>query len=101
MEREGFDLASVAAYNVGSKDREVIEMAKKEARILLTFDKDFGELVFKQRMQVKGVVLLRFSPKSPDFILKRLRDLLSGKEIEFKNNFLVVEEDRVRVRKIR
>jgi predicted nuclease of predicted toxin-antitoxin system len=98
--REGFDIVSVAETHCGAKDEEVIRKAKEEERILLTFDKDFSELVFKEKISSKGVILLRFPPKSADFIFEKLKDLFSRKEIEFENNFLVVEEDRVRIRKI-
>lgn len=100
MRRDGFDVASLAEYNLGLRDREVINLAKKENRILITFDKDFGELVFKGGAGVEGVVLLRFSPKTSAFVLKRPRELLSSRRVEFKDNFLLVEEDRIRVRKI-
>ena len=101
LKREGHDVSSVANTSPGASDKAVIEIAKNEGRIILTFDKDFGELVFKEKTNVKGVILLRLPPRSADFVLEKLRDLFSRSEIEFGNSFLVVEEDKVRLRPLK
>ena len=99
--REEHDVSSIANTSPGANDKTVIEIAQNEDRIILTFDKDFGELVFKKKTNVKGVILLRIAPKSVNFVLERLRDLFSRSEIEFENSFLVVEEDKVRLRRLK
>lgn len=43
----------------GASDVEVLELANREERIMITFDKDFGELVFKEKLIHKGVIFLR------------------------------------------
>lgn len=50
----------------GSSDQEVLARAFSEVRILVTFDKDFGELAFRARLPASsGIVLFRISPASP------------------------------------
>ncbi|MCD6521336.1 DUF5615 family PIN-like protein [Candidatus Calescamantes bacterium] len=96
--QEGIDVKSITLTRKGAKDKEIIALAEKEERIILTFDKDFGELVFRKGKKVKGIILLRFPPCSNDFIFNKIKNLLNMKEIEIEGKFLVVEEERVRVR---
>src|SRR5947209_14397132 len=56
----GFDVLSVAEVSVGADDERVIAIALDERRILLTEDKDFGQLVFATGSKSLGVVLIRF-----------------------------------------
>ena len=55
----GHDVFYAAELAPGSTDVELIQRAQTENRLLLTEDKDFGELVFRAGMLVPGVVLLR------------------------------------------
>lgn len=86
----------MADSSPGLSDRAVIEQANDENRVIVTFDKDFGELIFRQRIKVKGLILLRFTPRSPDQIAERIEELLTRK-ITIKNRVIVVREDRIRV----
>ena len=38
----------------------------------MTFDKDFGEMIVRGKVKVKGLILLRFAPKSPQQIARRI-----------------------------
>ena len=60
----GSDIEFVAETHRGIQDKEVIDLAWKEERLLLTEDKDFGELVVRLGYQIKGVLLLRLPPVS-------------------------------------
>jgi putative transposase len=68
-------------------------------RILLTFDKDFGNLVFKAGVKAKGVLLLRFRPSSPEQIAQKLKALIAT-GIQLEGQFVVVNEQRVRVSRL-
>lgn len=98
---QGVDVVRVDKLFPGGKDKDVINFAIEQDRIILTFDRDFGELVFKEKFLTKGVILLRFLPKSPEFIFQQINRLLSNSEIKLENNFVVVEEYRVRIRRIK
>ena len=56
----GHDVSPVAKTAPGADDATVIEMALRESRILITEDKDFGQLVFASGATSPGVVLIRF-----------------------------------------
>ncbi len=55
------------------KDEDILELASKSKRILLTHDKDFGELVFDQKAEHYGVLLLRLGVNTPAFHVKALK----------------------------
>ena len=62
---QGHDATRIGRdYPAGIPDREVLALAYDESRILVTSDKDFGELVVRERLHHAGVILLRFPPES-------------------------------------
>jgi predicted nuclease of predicted toxin-antitoxin system len=73
---------------VGLDDPDVLAAANEQRRVLVTFDKDFGDLVFRTGTQTKGVVLLRFIPRSPEHVALKLKALLDS-GIELENHFVV------------
>lgn len=98
---QGVDIFNINDIECGMSDKDIANFAKKQERIIITFDKDFGELVFKDQLDVKGIILLRFKPKNPHFILEKIKNLFNNTEIKLQNNFIIVEEDRIRIRKIK
>lgn len=54
----GFDVAAIGPMNPGALDSDVLATARRDGRVLITEDRDFGELVVRQRLEVQGVVLL-------------------------------------------
>ena len=61
LRSEGHDVASITEDSPGVADDVVLDRAVHENVVLLTCDKDFGELVFRHRRPHAGVLLLRFS----------------------------------------
>lgn len=55
----GHDVAYMSDVAPRATDTEVMSRAHSENRVLLTEDKDFGDLVFRQARPVPGIVLLR------------------------------------------
>lgn len=97
---EGVDIVSILAVGRGLKDRDVLGVANEQGRLLVTFDKDFGDLVFRTGMEMKGLVLLRFTPTPPEQVAQKLKALLdSGVKLE--NNFVVIDKERIRLTPIR
>ena len=69
----GHDVVAVAESNAQAPDSEVIDVAVSDARLLLTEDKDFGQLVFAHAEPSLGVVLLRY----PSGLVARSAEMLS------------------------
>lgn len=91
------NVVSVTEIQVGLNDEEIAKMSEKEKAIIVTFDKDFGEIIFKKQMKPFGVILLRIPPKSVDYIFDFLRWLLIESKIEFERKLVVVREDKIRI----
>ena len=95
---KGIDIKSISTLSPGLEDIDVLKLAHREKRILITFDKDFGELIFKRKLRSNGVILLRMHPYSVDSILNVLHKVFSRSVIvDFSAAFCVVEEQRMRV----
>lgn len=96
----GHDVLYIIEVGGSPSDGEVIKLANREKRILLTNDKGFGERVFRNRETVAGVVLLRF--KKDDALLKaRIMQMLVERfDQQLVGMFTVVNERRVRMKKI-
>ena len=82
----------------GESDATVIRSAQDEGRLLLTEDKGFGELVFRSKMTVPGVVLLRTNPAEHSLKWHRLKAVIERFGETLLGRYVVVEENRVRSR---
>ena len=97
MRQMGFDILSIQESFPGFSDTEVLRIAVREDRILLTFDRDFGERIFhKGEPPPPGVVLLRFRPLSPLEPSEILPSILGKTTLE--GNFTVITRHDVRQR---
>jgi predicted nuclease of predicted toxin-antitoxin system len=97
LQNEGYDIKWVRTTWPGSRDQEILHLAQVEKRILITLDKDFGELAFREGLSSQcGIILLRITPSSPEHITKVTLTALRI-EAEWQGHFAVVEENRVRI----
>ena len=94
----GYDVLYVQENRSGATDSEVLLKAFHDQRILITEDKDFGELVYRLKKPVYGVILLRFHPLEKKKKMSRLSNLIANHAKKLKGNFLVVDENKTRVR---
>ena len=95
---EGFDVKDVKVENLqGSSDKEILELANKERRIIITHDKDFAN-VLNQKSKHKGVILLRFKIQLPKTVISTLTKILKAKITEkFENNVTIISEDQIKI----
>lgn len=97
LRQRGHDVGWIRTEAPGSPDEEVLKRAVAEDRILITFDKDFGELVFRAGLTAPaGIVLFRVAPTSPAHIAQLSIRVLESRT-DWGGCFSVVEEDRVRM----
>jgi predicted nuclease of predicted toxin-antitoxin system len=71
-----------------------------ESAILLTKDKDFGELVVCQRLPVIGLVLIRIEKLNLFHNVEIVVSFIHKHEAELKGSFTVIQEDKIRIRKL-
>ncbi len=94
----GHDADYMPEFASGAADAEVLRRAHEDGRLLLTEDKDFGELVFRMKMAVPGLVLLRISPERHLLKWTRLETAIERFGERLYGRYLVIEEARYRSR---
>ena len=97
LKRAGLDVVSVLEIGAGMSDRDVLAYAVNETRALLTFDRDFGELIFQQGLSSPpAVVYLRVTPLSSTEPAQLLLRVLDRGDIT--GNFFVLDRENYRTR---
>ncbi len=95
----GYDIASVIEDSRGATDAEVLARAATEERIILTFDRDYGELIYRLRLpSPRGVVYFRYVPLTPEEPAQNLLHLLNLEGVSLEGMFTVLERTQVRQR---
>ena len=98
LRERGDDVAWVADDMRAARDEEVLARAQAEGRIVVTFDKDFGELAFKAGLPAScGVVLFRLTGSGPNQDNARALAALTSRQ-DWGGHFAVVQDDRIRIR---
>lgn len=93
-------MAWVRTEAPGSADAEVLARAQQETRVLLTFDRDFGELAWRSKLPaICGVVLFRIPMPSPATVGETLAAIVSSRQ-DWTGHFAVVEAGRIRMRRL-
>jgi predicted nuclease of predicted toxin-antitoxin system len=101
LSMQGFETISVFNELRGLKDKDILAIAIKERCIIITNDKDFGELVFKQNLAHKGIILLRLSDERSRHKIEILKKLLATNLYNLAGNFTVVTGTTIRIIKTR
>ncbi|UCC88051.1 MAG: DUF5615 family PIN-like protein [Anaerolineales bacterium] len=97
LQERGHDVRWVRTDAPGSSDEQVLARAQVEDRILVTFDKDFGELAFRVRLPAStGIVLLRISSPSSAHVSKIAVAVLESRT-DWAGHFSVIEDNRIRM----
>ena len=84
----------------GMEDEEIIRIAVTENRMIITMDKDFGELVYHSSIEHSGVLLLRLEDATGTKKLQVVKHILSNYANRIRNCFCVFQKDKFRIRKI-
>jgi predicted nuclease of predicted toxin-antitoxin system len=100
LRKNNVDVKWVTEVNMQMSDEQIIEMANKEERIILTNDKDFGELTFLKGEISKGILLLRVKGQDVNNKIALLRILLKKYSDKLENHFTVVKTNKFRFIKI-
>jgi predicted nuclease of predicted toxin-antitoxin system len=97
----GHDVTHVSDVAPGATDQEILLLANREDRLLLTNDKDFGEMAYRENRASAGILLLRLEAQDGAEKAARLSRILPLIENRLVGHFAVVTEARVRVRPLR
>lgn len=100
LRQEGYQVAYIVEVGPGMSDDEVLQLANQEAALLLTADKDFGELVFRQRLHMHGIVLIRLAGQSPTHKAESVALALRAHLAELPHSFAVIMPGMFRIRRV-
>ena len=93
------DVLSIQENYPGIADSEVLSLAKTLNRTIITFDSDYGELIFKYSLiEPPSVIYFRYKGTDPEYVGKILHQLILERNINFTKSFTVVESDTIRQR---
>ncbi|MCK4527518.1 DUF5615 family PIN-like protein [candidate division WOR-3 bacterium] len=100
LRRLGHDVLWVRTAMPGARDDAILACAQTEERLLVTLDKDFGELAFGMRLPAScGIVLFRMKMTDARAAAINMAKVLNSRS-DWNGNFAVVEDDRIRMRPI-
>ena len=98
LRKDGHDVLYVTEKKAGAIDDEILSDAYKEERILITEDKDFGELVYRFKKPTYGIVLLRVDVQERRIKWSRLKRLIDDYGTKLQSHFTVVDAEKFRFR---
>ncbi len=97
LRARGHDVAWIRTDAPGSRDETILARAQSEDRIIVTFDKDFGELAFRARLRASsGIVLFRISAPSSTHVARVAVAALESRA-DWAGHFAVIEDGRIRM----
>ncbi len=94
----GYDVTYVPETKAGASDDEVLLDAYNEGRILLTEDKDFGELVYRLKKPSIGIILMRINVKERHTKVQRLKEFFDKYQDRLEGYFVVIDSQKTRLR---
>ncbi|PKP60851.1 MAG: hypothetical protein CVT88_01865 [Candidatus Altiarchaeales archaeon HGW-Altiarchaeales-1] len=98
LRQNGYDVKDIKEEKlIGISDKEVINKAKEQDRIIITHDKDFGNLLNYPLQSHCGVILIRYMNQSPSYIIPKLIPLLDTLKNKVKGSITIVTDDLVRI----
>jgi predicted nuclease of predicted toxin-antitoxin system len=97
LRQHGLNIAWVRTDAPGSSDQEILAWARIEDRILVTTDKDFGELAIRAKLPTSsGIILFRISTPSSAHVARVASSVLESRE-DWAGHFAVIEDARIRM----
>ena len=96
----GHDVLAVKESMRGADDAVILSRAQAESRLVVTQDKDFGELAFRCGLPAQcGVILFRLADDDPDAEIERMLEVIESR-LDWAGHFAVATDDRIRIRPI-
>jgi predicted nuclease of predicted toxin-antitoxin system len=97
---KGYDTKTVRSLDQRMPDQEIIRLATSERRMVITMDKDFGELVYHSGLDHCGILLLRLEDATGVEKRRVISRILAKYSDKMENNFCVYQNNKFRIRKL-
>ncbi len=100
LKSKGYDIKAIGVDDPSITDDQVMQIAIDENRTIITYDSDYGELIFKHGYKPQaGVIFIRIQPTEPLETAKILEELLTKKTISFEHTLTVIDSNTIRQKK--
>jgi predicted nuclease of predicted toxin-antitoxin system len=100
LSEHGYDVQSVRALNPRMPDQEILQIAVTEARMVVTMDKDFGEMIYRSGLAHHGVLLLRCEAATGEEKARIVAKILMQYADKLMNKFCVYLNGKLRIRDV-
>lgn len=97
LRQAGHDVIAIAEISPQATDEYILEMSRAASRVLVTEDKDFGELVYAATRETSGVILLRFPGNARSAMAQALVTGVQSLADRLASGFVVIEPGRIRI----
>ena len=94
----GYDVHAVRDIDPSAKDVDILKIAASEKRMIITMDKDFGELVYHSGAAHSGVLILRIEEADGKRKAEIVKRILQDHADKMANRFCVYQDGRLRIR---
>ncbi len=101
LRQAGYRVLYIREAEPGIDDAQVLSRSTHASAIVITSDKDFGELIFKQHLNAAGIILLRLSGLKNTEKAALVLEVINTYSDALPNSFTVVSAHKVRIRKIK
>ena len=98
LQEIGCDIKAVRDINPKMTDHDILKIAASEKRMVITMDKDFGELVFNSKRSHAGVLLLRLEDADSEEKLKVMKNIMEKYSDLIINKFCVFKNGKLRIK---
>ena len=101
LRQKDFTIISISENYSGISDIEVLKLSNEMDVLLITEDKDFGELTYRLKLKHKGILLIRLSdiPRSERIVLAA--EIIQNHFQEMKTNFSVLNSRGLKIKKMK
>jgi len=97
LSKQGYDIKWIPEYDSEMLDEDLLKMANKEKRTLITNDKNFGELIFLQKKLPTGTILFRVKGQRSQEKIRLMKKLLLKYRNKLLHHFIVITKNRIRI----
>jgi predicted nuclease of predicted toxin-antitoxin system len=98
LRENGYDVLAVRDLDPRMLDAAILKLAAEEKRLVITMDKDFGELVYRSQTGHAGVLLLRLGHAAGEQKVQVVCQIMDSYAEKLAGNFCVYQEGRLRIR---
>lgn len=100
MRANGYEVFSIREDQPGISDKNVIQLAKSKKALIITEDKDFGELVFAHEIKNCSVIFLRYEKRNYEKIVNNVFQVLKEHYQNSGHYFITITSKQVRIRSL-